>query len=447
MTSMEAPSAAALIRCKRDGQRLDARQLRIVAQGIASGDWGEGQVGAFAMALAWRGMTIDECREFTMALRDSGRVLRWEGLPGPVLDKHSTGGVGDCVSLLLAPLLAACGAFVPMISGRGLGHTGGTLDKLESLPGYDVNPPEWRLRKTVADVGCAIIGQSDELVPADRRLYGVRDVTATVDVPDMMVASILSKKLAGGARAMVLDIKTGSGAQLPDMAAARALADRMLAVADGSGLQLRVALSDMDQVLGREAGNALEVRAVLDMLCGRGGCERLRGVTLAMCAELLRLGGIATTMEDADARVLRALDSGAAAERFARMVSALGGPSDLLERPEAHLPRTQLQREVLAPADGYVTAIDVRALGNAVVALGGGRTHPGQTIDHAVGLSRVIGKGARVASGQPMAIVHARGEAETLSAADAVRRAFTISDAAPPVDTLLQWHERAENAA
>ena len=218
MTAMEAPSAATLIRCKRDGQRLDAKQLRIIAKGIASGDWSEGQVGAFAMALAWRGMTIDECREFTLALRDSGQVLRWHDLPGPVLDKHSTGGVGDCVSLLLAPLLAACGAYVPMISGRGLGHTGGTLDKLESLPGYNVNPSESRLRKTVAEVGCAIIGQSDQLVPADRRLYAVRDVTATVDVPDMMVASILSKKLAGGAQAMVLDIKTGNGAQLTDMA-------------------------------------------------------------------------------------------------------------------------------------------------------------------------------------------------------------------------------------
>jgi thymidine phosphorylase len=447
MTAMDAPSAATLIRCKRDGLRLDAKQLRIIAKGIASGDWSEGQVGAFAMALAWRGMVVDECREFTLALRDSGQVLRWDDLPGPVLDKHSTGGVGDCVSLLLAPLLAACGAYVPMISGRGLGHTGGTLDKLESLPGYNVNPPDWRLRKTVAEVGCAIIGQSDDLVPADRRLYGVRDVTATVDVPDMMVASILSKKLAGGAQAMVLDIKTGSGAQLTDMAAARALADRMLAVAAGSGLRLRVALTDMDQVLGRDAGNALEVRAVLDLLCGRGGCERLRGLTLAMSAELLCLGGIATTMDDASARARAALDSGAAAERFAQMVSALGGPSDLLERPEAYLSRARLQREVLSPADGYIAAIDVRALGQVVVDLGGGRKHPAQAIDHAVGLSAVIGRGARVQAGQPIAIIHARGEAETLLASDAVLRAFVITDTAPPVVPLLQWHEGAENGA
>ncbi|OGT55772.1 MAG: thymidine phosphorylase [Gammaproteobacteria bacterium RIFCSPHIGHO2_12_FULL_63_22] len=444
---MDVPSAATLIRCKRDGQRLDAKQLRIIARGIASGDWSEGQVGAFAMALAWRGMTIDECREFTFALRDSGQSLRWDDLPGPVLDKHSTGGVGDCVSLVLAPLLAACGAYVPMISGRGLGHTGGTLDKLESLPGYDVNPPNWRLRKTVADIGCAIIGQSDDLVPADRRLYGVRDVTATVDVPDMMVASILSKKLAGGAQAMVLDIKTGNGAQLTDMASARALADRMLAVAAGSGLHLRVALTDMDEVLGRDAGNALEVRAVLDLLCGRAACDRLRNLTLAMSAELLCLGGIATTADDASARVRRALDSGAAAERFARMVAALGGPSDLLERPDAYLPRTELQRDVLATSDGYVSAVDVRALGNVVVELGGGRKHPAQAIDHAVGLSGVVGRGARIQAGQPMATIHARGEAETMLASEAVRRAFVIAESAPPVAPLLQWHARAENAA
>ena len=211
---MNAPSAATLIRRKRDGQHLDPGQLQAVAQGIGSGAWSEGQVAAFAMAVAWRGMSADECRAFTLALRDSGQRLRWEHLPGPVLDKHSTGGVGDCVSLLLAPLLAACGGYVPMISGRGLGHTGGTLDKLESLPGYDVNPSPERLRKVVAEVGCAIVGQSADLVPADRRLYAVRDVTATVDVPDLIVASILSKKLAGGAQALVLDVKTGSGAQL-----------------------------------------------------------------------------------------------------------------------------------------------------------------------------------------------------------------------------------------
>lgn len=437
---MNVPSAAILIRRKRDGQHLDPGQLQAVAQGIGSGAWSEGQVAAFAMAVAWRGMSADECRAFTLALRDSGQRLRWEHLPGPVLDKHSTGGVGDCVSLLLAPLLAACGGYVPMISGRGLGHTGGTLDKLESLPGYDVNPSPERLRKVVAEVGCAIVGQSADLVPADRRLYAVRDVTATVDVPDLIVASILSKKLAGGAQALVLDVKTGSGAQLPSLAAARALSDRMLAVAEGSGLTLRVALSDMGQVLGREAGNALEVRAVLDLLRGHGGCPRLRELTLALAGELLCLGGLAADAADADRRLRHALTSGAAADRFARMVAALGGPTDLLERPQAYLPQAPVQRPVLAFGDGYVAALDVRALGQVVVDLGGGRTHPGQALDHAVGLAAVVGRGSRIEPGQPLAIVHARCEADAQVAVDAVRRAYTIEAAPPPPVPLLQWH-------
>ena len=437
---MNTPSAATLIRRKRDGQHLDPGQLQAVAQGIGSGAWSEGQVAAFAMAVAWRGMSADECRAFTLALRDSGQRLRWEHLPGPVLDKHSTGGVGDCVSLLLAPLLAACGGYVPMISGRGLGHTGGTLDKLESLPGYDVNPSPERLRRVVAEVGCAIVGQSADLVPADRRLYAVRDVTATVDVPDLIVASILSKKLAGGAQALVLDVKTGSGAQLPSLAAARALSDRMLAVAEGSGLTLRVALSDMGQVLGREAGNALEVRAVLDLLRGHGGCPRLRELTLALAGELLCLGGLAADAADADRRLRHALASGAAADRFARMVAALGGPNDLLERPQAYLPQAPVQRPVLAFGDGYVAALDVRALGQVVVDLGGGRTHPGQALDHAVGLAAVVGCGGRIEPGQPLAIVHARCEADAQVAVDAVRRAYTIEAAPPPPVPLLQWH-------
>ncbi|HET9483635.1 MAG TPA: thymidine phosphorylase, partial [Xanthomonadales bacterium] len=370
---MSATSAAALIRHKREGLQLDREQLREIAQGIGSGTWSDGQVGAFAMAVAWRGMTAGECRQFTLELCDTGRRLRWDGLPGPILDKHSTGGVGDCVSLPLAPLLAACGAYVPMISGRGRGHTGGTLDKLESLPGYDVQPAPERFRRAVERAGCAIVGQSDDLVPADRRLYAVRDVTATVDVPDLIVASILSKKIAGGARWLVLDVKTGSGAQLPSVAAARALADRMMRVAEGSGVGMRVAFSDMGQVLGREAGNALELRAVLDLLCGRGGCARLLAVTLELARELLCMSGSAATPAEAERRLRAALASGAAAERFERMVGALGGPRDLLTRPHAYLEQAPVRREVRAGSDGYVVAIDVRALGRVVVDLGGGR--------------------------------------------------------------------------
>lgn len=433
-------SAAGLIGRKRDGFQLDVGQLHDIAQAIGDGSWSEGQVAAFAMAVAWRGMGAQECRDFTLALRDSGQRLCWDHLPGPVLDKHSTGGVGDSVSLLLAPLLAACGAYVPMISGRGLGHTGGTLDKLESVAGYDIHPTTARLRQVVEQVGCAIVGQGIDLVPADRRLYAVRDVTATVDVAELMVASILSKKLAGGAQALLLDIKTGNGAQLPGMAAARDLAECMLATVEGTGLAMRVVFSDMDQVLGREAGNALELRAVLDLLGDRGDNPRLRALTLELAAELLCMGGVCRDRSEADRRVRDALTSGAGAERFARMVSALGGPADLLERPETHLPTAPIRRAVTATALGRVAAIDVRALGQVVVELGGGRTQPAQAIDHAVGLAEVIGRGEAVVEGQPLAVIHAR----TVDAADraeaAVRRAFRMAAEAPPALPLWQWH-------
>lgn len=440
-------SAAALIRCKRDDRPLDGDQLHAVAQGIGDGSWSEGQIGAFAMAVAWRGMGVEECRRFTLALRDSGQRLHWEHLPGPVLDKHSTGGVGDGVSLLLAPLLAACGGYVPMISGRGLGHTGGTLDKLESVAGYDVHPGLARLREVVEEVGCAIVGQGAELVPADRRLYAVRDVTATVDVAELMVASILSKKLAGGARALVLDIKTGNGAQLPGMAAARDLAARMLATARGTGIDVRVVFSDMDQLLGREAGNALELRAVLDLLRDRGDNPRLRALTLELAAELLWVGGLGHDRLDAERRVRAALSSGAAAERFARMVHALGGPADLLERPDAYLETAPIRRMVTAPASGHVAAVDVRALGQVVVDLGGGRTYPGQAIDHAVGLAEVIGRGDPVDAGQPLAFVHARTAHAADMAEARVREAFRIAPEAPPCAPLWQWHAPMEQVA
>lgn len=432
--------AAWLIRRKRDGQAYNIDQLREIAQGIADGSWSEGQVGAFAMAVALRGMGVEETRQFTLALRDSGRRLRWHDLPGPALDKHSTGGVGDCVSLLLAPLVAACGGYVPMISGRGLGHTGGTLDKLESIRGYNIHPSPERLHRVVREVGCAIVGQSADLVPADRHLYAVRDATSTVDVTELIVASILSKKLAGGAQALVMDIKIGNGAQTPDLAAATHLADRMLAVAESCGLEMRVAFSDMDQVLGRHAGNALEVRAVLDLLCARGGDQRLLELSLALAGELLCLGGLASDDTDARARVRRALDSGLAAEHFARMVSALGGPRDLLELPDEHLPLAPVTREVQAEQAGHVHAVDVRGLGQAVVDLGGGRRRPQDEIDPSVGLSEVVAIGDWVDLGQPLALVHAPGEVEAQRAVAAVRRAIGLGEAPVYASGLLAWH-------
>ena len=441
---MNEQGAAALIRCKRDGQAYDADQLQAIAQGIADGSWSEGQVGAFAMAVALRGMDVEETRQFTLALRDSGRRLRWHDLPGPTLDKHSTGGVGDCVSLLLAPLVAACGGYVPMISGRGLGHTGGTLDKLQSLRGYNIHPSPELMHKVLRDVGCAIVGQSDELVPADRALYAVRDVTGTVDVLPLIVASILSKKLAGGAGALVMDIKIGNGAQTPSRPQALELAHRMLAVGQGAGLAMRVILSDMDQVLGRDAGNAIEVRAVLDLLCGRVTQSRLLELALEQAAALLCLGGLAGDHAEAQTRLRAALSSGEAAERFARMVRALGGPGQLLDHPDLHLARAPVLRPVPAPAAGVVRAIDVRRLGEAVVALGGGRWRPQDEVDPAVGLSGIAQLGQRVEEGEPLALVHAPGEAEALRAVAAVRQAMTLGEEGgaglPP---LFEWLDAA----
>ncbi|MFA7320360.1 MAG: thymidine phosphorylase [Dokdonella sp.] len=435
-----AADAAALIRHKREGQRLDARQVQAIANGIADGSWCDAQIAAFAMSVAWRGMDAGETRALTLALCDSGSRLRWDDLPGPLLDKHSTGGVGDCTSLLLAPLLAACGAYVPMISGRGLGHTGGTLDKLESIPGYTINPVDARMRAVLADAGCVIVGQSDALAPADRRLYAVRDVTATVDVPALMVASILSKKLAGGAQALVLDVKVGSGAQLAHEDAARDLADRLLDAAAGSGMQVRAAISDMHQVLGNSAGNALELREVLDLLSGRGGGARLLELSIALSAALLQMGGLASDEDTARGAILRALESGAAAERFERMVAGLGGPRSLFADIDAWLPQAPVQQAIHARRAGFVGQIDVRGLGEIVVALGGGRSQAGQAIDHAVGLSAVLDLGATVSAGQPLAIVHARTPAMAESVAERVLGAFRIDEEAPALPPLLRWH-------
>lgn len=428
-----------LIRQKRQGLRLSAAALGRIGQGIGSGQWSEGQIGAFAMAVAWRGMDIAECVDFTLALRDSGDQLHWTDLPGPSVDKHSTGGVGDCVSLILAPLLAACGAYVPMLSGRGLGHTGGTLDKLESIPGYQINPEPERMRRVLLDAGCAIVGQSPTLAPADRRLYAVRDVTATVDVIPLIVASIVSKKLAGGARSLVLDVKVGSGAQTPEPAAARQLADWLLKVANGAGLPTRAALTDMGQVLGRDAGNALEVRAVLDLLGGRGGCPRLRDLSLELGAELLCMAGLAANHAAALTKLQRALDSGDAAERFARMVAGLGGPNDLLDRPADYLEAAPVQIAVPAPCAGLIEAIDVTALGMTVVGLGGGRTHPEQRVDPAVGLTALVGLGAPLAAGAPLARVHARDQASAARAVAEVVAAYQIGDHAPSALPLFEW--------
>jgi len=430
-----------IIRRKRDGAALSAEEIRAFIEGVTQSTVSDAQIAAFAMAVCWRGMRADECVALTLAMRDSGRVLDWgaANLPGPVVDKHSTGGVGDTVSLVLAPMLAACGAFVPMISGRGLGHTGGTLDKLESIPGYSSTPPIALLRRLVSEAGVAIIGQTDELAPADRRLYAVRDVTATVDSIPLIVASILSKKLAGGLDALIMDVKFGSGAFMREFDRARRLARSLVEVGCGAGLPTVALLTDMDQPLAPCAGNAIEVRAALDYLGGRARPARLDQVTRALGATLLVQARLAATEDEALARLEEALCSGQAAERFARMVAGLGGPGDLFERMDHYLEQAPIVRAVpvrdraCARERCRVARIDTRALGLAVLELGGGRRRAEDRIDHAVGLSELAPLGAVLEPGAHLARVHARSEGAAQTAVAAVQAAYTVSDTAQVV--------------
>jgi thymidine phosphorylase len=421
---------AEVIRRKRDGATLSADEIGFLVGGIAGGDLSDAQVGALAMAMFIRGMEGEERVALTTAMRDSGIVLRWD-LDRPVVDKHSTGGVGDKVSLILAPVLAACGAAVPMISGRGLGHTGGTLDKLDSIPGYASTPSTEVLRRVVREAGCAIVGQTLDLAPADRRLYAVRDATGTVESIPLIVASILSKKLAAGLQALVLDVKTGSGAFMAAREDAEALARALVDVAAGAGLPTVALLTDMDEVLGTTAGNALEVRESIDVLTGAAREPRLLEVTVALSAAALVKAGLAPDEAAAREDVMKVLDDGSAAERFGAMVAALGGPADLVENPAGHLPAASVSRPVAPERPGYVSSVDARAVGLVVTALGGNRRREDDTIDPAVGLSDVAPIGAQVGPDRPLAFVHARGDASAEEAATALLNAVQVSPEPP----------------
>ena len=420
-----------IIRRKRDGGRLSAEDIAAFVAGIASGAVSEGQIAALGMAVFLNGMSRDEAVALTLAMRDSGEVLDWSDLPGPVTDKHSTGGVGDNVSLMLAPIVAACGAFVPMISGRGLGHTGGTLDKMDSIPGYKSQPDTATFRRTVRETGCAIIGQTAALAPADGRFYAVRDVTATVESVPLITASILSKKLAAGLGSLVLDVKVGSGAFMAKSRAAAELATSLVEVANGAGLSTTALITDMDQPLASAAGNAVEVENAVDFLTGRSRDRRLEQVTLALAAEMLISAGLAGSHREAGERAADALRNGSAAETFGRMVTSLGGPADFVDNAEKYLPRASIEHVVKASRKGFVGSISTREIGLAVVALGGGRTRPQDPVDHAVGITRLAPVGTAVEVGDALALIHARSEAEAERAAAAVRAAYTIAPTRP----------------
>nr|WP_024966968.1 thymidine phosphorylase [Pantoea sp. IMH] len=419
-----------IIRKKRDGLALSEEEIRFFINGVRDNSVSEGQIAALAMTIYFHDMTLPERVALTMAMRDSGSVLNWQALNlnGPIVDKHSTGGVGDVTSLMLGPMVAACGGYVPMISGRGLGHTGGTLDKLEAIPGFDIFPDDNAFRQMIKEVGVAIIGQTNSLAPADKRFYATRDITATVDSIPLITASILAKKLAEGLDALVMDVKVGSGAFMPSFELSEQLAQAIVGVANGAGCKTTALLTDMNQVLASSAGNALEVREAVQFLTGEYRNPRLLEVTMALSAEMLVSGGLASSVEEATGKLQKVLDNGRAAEIFSRMVAAQKGPADFIENMDRYLPAPMLSKAVYADAPGIVSAMDTRALGMAVVAMGGGRRRASDAIDYSVGLSEMAQLGDRVDGERPLAVIHAATEAGWQEAAKAVKAAVTLSE-------------------
>ncbi|PIE46921.1 MAG: thymidine phosphorylase [Gammaproteobacteria bacterium] len=401
-----------IIKIKRDGGALSVRQIQEFIKGVTADTTSEGQIAAMCMAVFLNKLNIEERTALTLAMRDSGCVLDWANanLDGPIVDKHSTGGVGDVVSLMLAPMVAACGAYVPMISGRGLGHTGGTLDKLSAIPNFDTFPNPNKLKCIVKSAGCAIIGQTPDLAPADKRIYAVRDVTATVASIDLITASILSKKLAEGLDSLVMDVKVGNGAFMPTYEDSVALAKSIVEVANHAGCQTTALLTDMSQVLASSAGNGVEVREAVRYLTGEYRNPRLHAVTMALCEQLLINGKLAKDKIEATAQLQHALDSGLALEYFAKMVTEQGGASDFVENYDNYLAKANVIKPVLASKSGTLVAMDTRRVGVAVIGLGGGRRVSTDKIDVSVGFDEILPLGTKVEKDTPLAVIHAKDE-------------------------------------
>jgi len=422
-----------IIRTKRDGGALSAEQIAFFVKGLADESIPAEQVSALAMAIFLNSMSPAEAARLTMDMAASGTVLDWHDakLDGPVVDKHSTGGIGDKVSFLLAPIAAACGCYVPMISGRGLGHTGGTTDKVESIPGYDATPDFGRFRKVVKSAGCAIIGQTRDLAPADRRFYAIRDVTATVESVPLITASILSKKIAAGLEALVMDVKVGSGAFMSTMNQAAELARSIIAIAREARLRTHALITDMNECLGNNAGNALEIAEAMSFLMNEHREARLDEVVLALSAEMLVVTGLESDRDVARKRADDAITSGRAAEHFDRMVAGLGGPRDFVRTHEQHLPVAEYTIPVHADEAGYLASVDAFRLGNAIIELGGGRQRQDDRLDLAVGLSDLAKTGDYVDGERPLAFIHAASQESVARAAALVRGACAITESAP----------------
>ena len=410
---------------------------------MTDGNLSEGQIAAFAMAVFFQGMSKAECIALTDAMTGSGDVLDWSDLDldKPVLDKHSTGGVGDNASLILAPLLAAAGAAIPMISGRGLGHTGGTLDKLDAIPGYNTLPDKALFRRVTQEIGCAIIGQTGNLAPADKRLYAIRDVTATVEFIPLITASVLSKKLAAGLDGLVMDVKVGNGAFADTPEFAEALARNLVSVAEGAGLRTTALITDMNEPLASAAGNAVEVRNAVDFLTGHHRDPRLEELVEALAIEMLISGQLAKDQDQGRLIVQKLLDNGAAAERFSKMIAALGGPVDFIDKMDIYLPAAEIIRPVMAEKPGWVSQIETRQIGLCVVELGGGRHRAEDSIDPGVGLSELASIGDEVGANKPLALVHARTENEAKHAENHVRTAYNVQDSPCEKSTRMIWQK------
>ena len=420
-----------VIRKKRDGGELNDEEIQFFVDGLADSSIPAEQVSSLAMAIFLNSMSFDEAAKLTLAMAASGTVLEWspDEFDAPIVDKHSTGGVGDKVSFLLAPIVGACGCYVPMISGRGLGHTGGTTDKAEAIPGYNATPDLAAFRETVRQTGCAIIGQTEDLAPADRRFYAIRDVTGTVESVPLITASILSKKIAAGLQGLVMDVKVGTGAFMETQERARELAKSIIGTAAKAGLKTHALITDMNEVLGTTAGNALEIEESILFLRNEKQDARLREVVLALCAEMLVVGGKEDDRQAALARCEEAVTSGRAAEVFANMVGALGGPADLMDNYANYLLKAPVVRSVYA--DGIVNAADTRAIGNAIIELGGGRREVGQALDLSVGFSEIAPVGTTLGPDRPLATIHAASEEDAAAAERNLLAAVSLGDTAP----------------
>jgi len=426
-----------IIRAKRDGKLLDEQAINLFVSGLVDGNFSDSQVGAMAMAIFQNGLSVEEKVNFTSAMMRSGEVLSWQGFDGPIVDKHSTGGVGDKVSFMLAAIVAACGGYVPMISGRGLGHTGGTADKLESIAGFNVQPSISEFKKIVKDIGVAIISQTDNLAPADKRLYSIRDVTATVESIPLITASILSKKLAAGLDVLVMDVKVGNGAMMTDFANAKALAESITSVANGAGVKTEAIITDMNQVLGTSAGNAVEMYETVKYLTGKQREPRLHQVVQSLASAMLINAKLATDKADSLNKIEHVLSSGKAAEVFAQMIAALGGPNDFIENPWGSMHKANIITEIKASEHGYLAQMNTRDVGMSVVGLGGGRTAPTQKVDHSVGFDRILPLGVKVNRGDVIARVHAKNDESAKLASEQYQQAISYTEKMPTLAPVI----------